>query len=168
MNTETEPISRALMMLRGRFDGRLQVLAEKMGISKQRLSAYLNGAVPTKRIGRDILAIFAQEFPTETGPSTASESTPPHRVECEAKPIGYITNRGEKWEESVPFYADDALNEKAIRMAERLRPKGSQVPPNVTSSAAPSPEDAIKLAEADRMGAALRTKSTGTGTPANP
>ena len=117
MNTETEQISHALMMLRGRFDGRLLVLAEKMGISKQRLSAYLNGAVPTKRIGRDILAIFAQEFPTETGPSTASESTPPCRVECEAKPIGYITHRGRDWSMEVPVYSDAARNDAVMRAA---------------------------------------------------
>lgn len=86
MSTETGQISRELMLLRGKFAGRLQELAEMLGISKQRLSAYLNGAKPTKRIERDVLAVFAQEFPNEMGPSTVSEQVAPHRARSDPQP----------------------------------------------------------------------------------
>lgn len=172
MNSETEQISRALMMLRGRFAGRLHELAAKMGISKQRLSAYLNGAIPTKRIERDILAIFAQEFTPETGASTASESTPPYRVEGDHQPIGHIPFEGRDWKMSVPVFADDALTQKMLAAARALVGKlpepPPQAPPAGTPSAGPSVEEAVLLAEADRLGAQVRTMSTGTVTPAKP
>jgi hypothetical protein len=102
-------------------------------------------------------------------PAALSEPCPPYRVAAH-QPLGYITNKGEKWEESVPFFADDALNEKAIRMAERLRPKAPpapvQAPPSGSGSSVGLPEEK-RLAMEAAAAAALNT-SSGSVTPRNP
>lgn len=176
MNSQSDEILAKLTFLVS-TDVRGQAgIAEKIGYSDPHVSEVMRRKKKvTRRFAKEIEALMkAQAKQSEPSGSIVRSDVPPYRVECEAKPIGYITNRGEKWEESVPFYADDALNEKAIRMAERLRPKAApvppppQAPPAGTPSAGPSVEEAVLLAEADRLGAQVRTMSTGTVTPAKP
>lgn len=145
MSTETVQVSRELMLLRGKFAGRLQELAVKLGISKQRLSAYLNGAKPTKRIERDVSAVFEQEFPGESGRSTVTEQGSPNVVNDELRPVAVLEEGGKRW----TFYTADAVREfssavfpraeaaasEALRLA---APQGSTPRPATDAPSAPA------------------------------
>ena len=111
--SETVIILDKLMKLRDHYAGNLLELAGKLGLSRQRLSAYLNGQEPKGRVARDVEAVFKEVFASESGHERTPESV-------EARPLGHVAMKGRDWEMQVPFYADDAQTAIATRAAKAL------------------------------------------------